>query len=324
MSSGSERSSESSETDSTFAITDVNLPPFNADDEKRVDLATKGLTPVWSFVTEATTDPVVEYVHLLPRNANDSLLCLMCRLECAWGIGPGTLHVDTSANVLPLAADMRKLLDQSWWLLLPEERILNVLEGKTGLSFFQMINEPTYKYTLVPFKDMADMTIHAMPTGSTAESTQLETHNYPFETLPTIVSHVHPCFVVCRAGRIYSQPDSLSFIIGYHSLLEIWRPLFYQSLQIYFAWVEQSVPRNSPFYRLPRTPVKELSVRNGVSEPTGRLDQVGYLDAVRQRKNHQALQKYLKRHSSSGSKISVQAWVESIESQAFARADNPA
>ncbi|EAU82991.2 hypothetical protein CC1G_09253 [Coprinopsis cinerea okayama7 len=58
--------------------------------------------------------------------------------------------------------------------------------------------EPTYNYTFLPLtKDLEQIGIHRQTCDSPPAFT---THTYPFDTLPTLKSHIHPKFAITHLG----------------------------------------------------------------------------------------------------------------------------
>ncbi|KAG5351556.1 hypothetical protein C0989_005997 [Termitomyces sp. Mn162] len=108
---------------------------------------------------------------------------------------------------------MRALFDGGHWLLAPEKRILDTYLQDP----WAIIDEPSYNYTLIAAdpepeisNPMRDISICLMSDvcGTT------RTFAYPFGSLPPLISHIHPRFVICYYGVLVKQVN-IRHLISY-------------------------------------------------------------------------------------------------------------
>ncbi|KAG5637585.1 hypothetical protein H0H81_004036 [Sphagnurus paluster] len=305
---------------------DVELPPYTTEKKEAVDIYSKDLTPIHLLACDLSESYTVEYTHLLLRGAKDDLLA---RLENAWGMRYGTLNVDTPFNVIRLSSDMRKPFEINLWVLIPEERILKLLMDLTerpsaDKPIWNAINETTYEYTLAASERIEAHTIYRLPSTSidkpSLDPSQLETHAYPFHTLPTITSHVHPLFVICHVGRTLASPGYAYNRNSYWSD-EKSNIRFNLCMLLFRQWAEDPIKFTSPFYRLPVAKDKD------VREISRRLDAASFVEAVRQReayalhlrqkKERAKLQRSTPGFERDERKRLVDEWVRSLDSEVF-------
>ncbi|KAG5639949.1 hypothetical protein DXG03_002263 [Asterophora parasitica] len=204
------------------------------------------------------------------------------------------------------------------------------------VPFAQLLNEPTYKYTLIASKAMTDIVIHCPPTSATTSTVPVEAHTYPFRSLPIITSHVHPCFVICHVGRIFADSTYLRMLLDYKRNNEDFKLVFMECLRRYNKWIGCVIPLDSPFYGLLKTSEMDFAIRYGLTPLLGRLDRTSHVNAVRWRNKRRTVQEHIARYSSSHRRQKpeeddefldvtdfVHGWVASIQGQTFTAADNP-
>lgn len=140
----------------------------------------------------------VEYAHCLPRSTKSKLLD---SLEFSWNMTRFTLNVDTRINIIRLNSKLHRLFDSGDWLLLPETSIIDRYH-EAVFSKCPLIDEPVYRYILVAHPDMLLVPIHRQhsPPIQGKPPVDFTLHSHPYPEFPTIVSHVHPRFVLCNAG----------------------------------------------------------------------------------------------------------------------------
>ncbi|KAG5652686.1 hypothetical protein H0H81_004123 [Sphagnurus paluster] len=294
--------------DPLYTPSDVELPPFTTEHKEAVDVSSEGSTPIHLLTCDLNADYAVEYTHLLLRGAKDDLLS---RLENAW-----------------VSSDMRKPFEINLWLLVPEERILNLLMELTerpaaDKPIWNAINEKAYEYTLAASKRIETHTIYRLSSASDDKSSldpaQLETHTHPFHTLPTITSHVHPLFVICHVGRTLASPGYFRNRNSYWSDMKS-NTRFNLCMRLFRKWTQEPIVFTSPFYRLPAAKDQR--------EIPGRLDVVSFREAARQRKAYalhlrQKRQRVLERQrlapdlAKDKRKCLVDDWVHSLDDQVF-------
>ncbi|KAG5722543.1 hypothetical protein E4T56_gene2928 [Termitomyces sp. T112] len=236
-------------------MTDLENKKFSEDDQQRVDLAVGSLTQLQSLravpllLTSTPSEPMdnqpVMYTHLLPRDVSDDLLS---RLEYSWKMPWGTLNVDTSSNIMCLHPDMRALFDGGHWLLAPEKRILDTYLQDP----WEIIDEPCYNYTLIAAdpepeisNPMRDISICLMSDvcGTT------RTFTYPFGSLPPLISHIHPRFVICYYGVLVKQVN-IRHLISYSMRGNLCNQSITDAMiNTFETWVKD-IPSRSRFFRI--------------------------------------------------------------------------
>lgn len=172
---------------------------------KRVNEAPGNITRLRCLIDNIESRHVVDYAHVLSR-ADGKKNELMSNLERSWGIEPGTLNSNSHRNIFRLSAKFHRLFDEGKWLLLPETKILdeyNQHYANQGLPIdFPAVMHDSYKYTLVAHPDMKQVAIHRRTEGIEISSpSAFKTFVYPYEDFPTIVSHVHPRFIIFNSGQ---------------------------------------------------------------------------------------------------------------------------
>ncbi|PPQ74144.1 hypothetical protein CVT24_012837 [Panaeolus cyanescens] len=175
-------------------------------------------------------------------------------IEWCWGLRRGSLHLDTRRNTFVLDISVLKLYKSRKWILIPEESVVDryfVANKKwKPLSRSQMqelkVKETVHRYTIAPVWGMEDVSLARQ---SSDDPSIVKIHSYPFETMPTIISHVDPKFVILQAGSVMScdfAPDNLPGVKeGSDTLRKIDR--------LYLAWTSDPPlwAKQCPEFNLP-------------------------------------------------------------------------
>lgn len=69
-----------------------------------------------------------------------------------------------------------------------------------------------FNYTLLPLANLSDVSILRRPVSTIVDADGASIHTYPFTSLPTLISHVHPTFVIFRLTLLLRS--SRPFILG--------------------------------------------------------------------------------------------------------------
>ncbi|KAF8900757.1 hypothetical protein CPB84DRAFT_1847201 [Gymnopilus junonius] len=182
----------------------------------------------------------VQYAHILSRSTTDPI---MLSLEYSWGLKPGHLNVDSRFNIFRLNSRLHHAFDRGLWLLLPSPSVVTQFEnhkkrGPRDNTFMELCREKAlFKYTLVPHMKMKAIPIHRQVDSSNrpvAPKAEDFTHyRFPFHKFPTIISHVHPRYVIFNTGKKLSS--DLNYDLRYKDELAKVR-------QIYEAWIKPAPP----------------------------------------------------------------------------------
>ncbi|KAF8992479.1 hypothetical protein BDQ17DRAFT_1546441 [Cyathus striatus] len=148
----------------------------------------------------------IEYCHVLPRKLmqRDRLLD---SLEWNWFMRKGDLNLDTRFNIFPASESVGKMFNNYKWILVPDETIVEkifravLFRSEIRSDPFMSFEGEQFEYRLLPIADMDDVTFtRKNDTATTQQPGTFTAHRFPFETLPKLVSHIHPKFVVAAAG----------------------------------------------------------------------------------------------------------------------------
>ncbi|EUC56402.1 HNH endonuclease [Rhizoctonia solani AG-3 Rhs1AP] len=125
-------------------------------------------------------------------------------LEYAWGV-TGELNLDTPRNLFFLSADFHRSFDRYDWVLVPTDDDLSTatIQASTRLNYLKALPADEYQYTFVHLKGHPAR-IHRdklVTNASSQAATDLyETYFPPYNTFPTLVSKIHPYFVIYEAA----------------------------------------------------------------------------------------------------------------------------
>ncbi|KAF9037600.1 hypothetical protein BJ165DRAFT_1501962 [Panaeolus papilionaceus] len=153
------------------------------------------------LIENCSKTQAVEVAHVFSR---ESLTYLIEGLEWNWAMKKGTLNLDTRQNIFFLGASMHEMYKNKIWALLPEKDVVYQYFDKEGSCplkrpKFPQVEGDTFQYKILPIQDMEDVYITRQTTNS---NEPFAVHDYPFEDLPTITSHVHPKFAILHLGQI--------------------------------------------------------------------------------------------------------------------------
>ncbi|PPQ84519.1 hypothetical protein CVT24_006635 [Panaeolus cyanescens] len=220
------------------------------------------------LIENCSNDCAVELAHVVDRelSLDEGLLG---SLEWHWGLKKGTLNLDTHRNIFFLGASLYKLYRQMKWVLVPEdidgvlERYFYDEDQAHDRKEFPVFQEKTFKYRFVPLFDMEDIYIARQSSDSPS---QVDIHEYPFDTMPLLISHIHPTFVLMHLSSVaYSRPHfPRGTLARFHERF----PVVPRLKTIYQSWVAM-VP--SCAYR-DRTYVSHVSLRRNYNSDDGYSD----------------------------------------------------
>ncbi|KDN36280.1 hypothetical protein RSAG8_10968, partial [Rhizoctonia solani AG-8 WAC10335] len=142
-------------------------------------------------------------------------LCLK-KLEFCWGCKPGHLDLDSANNMIWLSPELHKCFDDNHWALVPSLELLNSIRDatfndagrRTLPHFLTRYRAEPREYSFVQFQageEPISRFEDAVPGGASL-------HQSPFTTLPPILSHIHPYFVICNVAKkdIRHRPEPQS------------------------------------------------------------------------------------------------------------------
>ncbi|KAG6836403.1 hypothetical protein H0H93_008260, partial [Arthromyces matolae] len=139
------------------------------------------------IVTNTTEN--VKRMHLMPQDLNHYSLS---RLEHALGLPWGSINVNSHLNTFYLSDELCEAFNQGLLLLLPESRIFRLIKENPDKPILELLNEPTYVYTLISTGKIRTICRHSIVEGNDI----IEEYQHPFLKLPPITSPVHPVFVI--------------------------------------------------------------------------------------------------------------------------------
>jgi len=111
--------------------------------------------------------------------------------------------------------------------------------------------EGTYTYKYIPAAALRAAEIRryskAMEPTDQAGPDDFKSFYYPYLDLPTITSHVHPCFVICNIGLKMKNPSIVLEFFGAESLVSLLdKALIQEALTIYQNWTT-AIPAEANF-----------------------------------------------------------------------------
>lgn len=153
-----------------------------------------------------------QLAHLMPRSTPDIVLTI---LEWWWQLLYWTLWIDSRYNLVPLTANWHLSLDADDWTFVPHHALITRLfrwsenvkerdptgynEGNRTPIQNEYGDQSRFTYYFLPLADqMKQVAIHRY--NEQFDPTAVEGHTYPFSTIGTLISHIHPHFVVFSAG----------------------------------------------------------------------------------------------------------------------------
>ncbi|KAF8987923.1 hypothetical protein BDQ17DRAFT_1374563 [Cyathus striatus] len=152
----------------------------------------------------------------------------------------GDLNLDTRYNIFPASEFVRKMFNSYKCILVPDETIVDKIyravlfrKDKRCSDSFRTLEGEIFEYRLLPIADMDDVTF-IRQNDTTATTQQPETyteHKFPFDTLPKLVSHIHPKFVLAGVGYFLYAASRDQFLKNYHKYA-----IFEKIGNIYLLW----------------------------------------------------------------------------------------
>ncbi|KAJ3564508.1 hypothetical protein NP233_g8249 [Leucocoprinus birnbaumii] len=190
------------------------------------------------LVENCSSTRAIEYCHLVPRSFPQSYLE---SLEWYWNMRANTLNLDTRCNIFPANASVHHIHDNCRFVLAPEESIVqqyyDTLDPIIRMAWrprFPIIpDRNNFRYTLIPIKDMEDIAFSRQTlTGAPPIPNDFTTHLYPYDTLPVLISHIHPKYAIVSAGAKLSKLPRDRV----HALLQSF-PRLLNIMHLYRAWI---------------------------------------------------------------------------------------
>ncbi|PPQ82080.1 hypothetical protein CVT24_012308 [Panaeolus cyanescens] len=218
----------------------VILPPVPQ--ERRDGAAVMDPNEQRCLIENRLKDTTVQLAHVFDRGytADDRKID---GIEWCWGLRRGSLNLDTSRNIFFLDASVFKMYRKRKWVLVPEESIVDRYVNERGrplirpqMQTLKFDSEDTvYKYTFAPVLEMEDVLLTRQSTNNPSE---VAIHSFPFDNMPTLISHVDPKFVILQTGSVLSctfAPGTVPVAIKSSTLLEKIR-------RLYRFWVTKPPP----------------------------------------------------------------------------------
>ncbi|XP_006455583.1 hypothetical protein AGABI2DRAFT_180559 [Agaricus bisporus var. bisporus H97] len=213
----------------------------------RVDSADAPFNQRRCLIQNLPNDHTVQYCHMIPGNLmmNEGL---MASLEWNWNLPYNSLHLNTRYNIFFAGAALRLHHDNDSWGLLPAKTIIDQYQKAQvfGRSAFPDIQLPEdgFEYKLIPLGESMRLypiirqNEHAPPPNGD----QFTLHFYPFDTLPSFRSHLHPKFAIFELGRkfielIERNPTAANAAFSSYPILHTIRI-------IYLAWSHLGVDKS--------------------------------------------------------------------------------
>lgn len=158
-----------------------------------------------NFSPESTVDAC----HLLAQKERRNRVLLM-RLEWMWSQGYMTLHVDEPWNLFFLDPNLHRLFDSSIWAMLPCPNLVAQLVARLSFSPDDLPDivevygqQRFFEYRMICLATNMTCICRLNRPGRTkrpAAQTKMQRHSHPFNTLPPLISHVLPHFVIVNTG----------------------------------------------------------------------------------------------------------------------------
>ncbi|PPQ74143.1 hypothetical protein CVT24_012836 [Panaeolus cyanescens] len=183
---------------------DNELEPMSLSSQQRAEKASPNGRRC--LVENRLADGAVQWVNVVDRKFTFHELLIEC-LEWSWGLRHGSLNLDTHKNVFSVGASLRELYQEDKWMLIPEEsdidRFLTTRGNVLPRYMFPKLEGMVFRYTFFPIQEMDDIYITRQSSDNPLDIT---VHDYPFNTIPTLTSHIHPAFAIARVGELMDGP----------------------------------------------------------------------------------------------------------------------
>ncbi|CAE6503833.1 unnamed protein product [Rhizoctonia solani] len=157
----------------------------------------------------------VECARILrPTTKSDELK----KLEFSWGCKPGKLDLDDAENMIWLSPELHRCFDSRHWALVPSLELLDDVQKKVSATIWRRAHTHFKKKYPSERREYSYVQLEAgeepiprfdatVPGGATL-------HQSPFTTLPPILSHIHPYFVISNVAqkdiKLHPEPESES------------------------------------------------------------------------------------------------------------------
>ncbi|TFK23417.1 hypothetical protein FA15DRAFT_670528 [Coprinopsis marcescibilis] len=220
------------------------------------------------LVENCLPERMVEFCHVVPRKFWRDRQFLDS-LEWYWRMRKNTLNLETRRNIFPASRVVHGLYDAGRWILVPEEAIIqryrDALDEDTlradRESFPLIPDSNRFEYRLVPVKDTEAVYFTRLNNPSIPMSLDAFTiHLPPFNTLPKLVSHVHPKFAIVSGGHQLSRMPPNDF-----DALKVRYPIVAKIFVAFRAWrgVVPTNAKSDPTYYPPYDPNDDHSSDEG-------------------------------------------------------------
>ncbi|KAF9008224.1 hypothetical protein BDQ17DRAFT_1422298 [Cyathus striatus] len=154
------------------------------------------------LVENTSSNCGIEYCRMIPKSMIRTNPSFLDSLEFAWDIQKGTLDLDSRSNIFAVGISLSKIFRRAQWILLPDKDTVQTYYENLD-SNFPKIKSECFVYRMFPVQRMDDVILTRQNVIATPLSEDMvTTHVFPFDTLPDLVSHVHPMFVIVRAGYV--------------------------------------------------------------------------------------------------------------------------
>ncbi|KAF8900761.1 hypothetical protein CPB84DRAFT_1962349 [Gymnopilus junonius] len=235
------------------------------------------------------------YSHVLSRTTPEHIIS---RLEYAWGMNYGQLNVDSSSNIIRLSSDLHRSFHHRLWVLIPEDPSVlrsyrrHKKRGPVDNYFADLIPAGPYRYKFAVSRYFKGTSIDRWPESTeefkgAAKDASPDQFEYPFTNFPTIVSHVHPRFVIYHAGYTFKKR-----LYNYYVSREDLRKPIEKILSIYRAWTKP-IPADAirSFVRVPKSldPVDSANHRHVDGENSSERSSFTRPERYNRRKKRQPL-----------------------------------
>ncbi|KAJ3483273.1 hypothetical protein NLJ89_g12076 [Agrocybe chaxingu] len=191
-----------------------------------------------------------EMCHIVARNKNTGPFRLS-HFEFLWGIEYKEFCVDTSRNVC-VSANLHRAFDEDSWALLPYD--IGILSTMRLHYDSRTQNDPetstlygkrkAFRYVLLPLSSPRfHMPILRLRPPFVVPQTAADMHIFPYDTLPVLILHIEPHFVIWNLGEIFKRQGLTSKYIAGDPVLTPLRKYdtaLRDCLEIFEMWYENS------------------------------------------------------------------------------------
>ncbi|KAF9008243.1 hypothetical protein BDQ17DRAFT_1323611 [Cyathus striatus] len=150
----------------------------------------------------------IQYCHVLPNTWTNP--AILDSLELSWGMRKGSLKLDTRYNIFPVGVSLAHMYEKLQWILIPDNDIVQTYyDGRLCRTNIPEIKREHFVYRLFPVQKMCDVALirQDSTTAPLFDSGMFTVHTFPFNTLPDLISHIHPKFAIMQAGYVLSKTN---------------------------------------------------------------------------------------------------------------------